>query len=56
MFSAIELFFAGNIRVTVVPRLTSLVAVAEPPCRSVIDFTKARPKPVPLELRDESTR
>ena len=56
LFSSTELFCAGKVRVTVVPRATALVAVAEPPCRSVMDFTKARPKPVPLELRDESTR
>src|SRR5437870_1768256 len=51
-----ECSFAGKVRVTVVPRLTSLAIATVPPCRSVMDLTRARPRPVPCELRDESTR
>jgi hypothetical protein len=47
---------SGNISLTVVPRPTLLSMMAEPPWRSTIDFTKARPSPAPSELRDDSTR
>jgi hypothetical protein len=46
----------GNIILTVVPRPTLLSMTAEPPWRSTIDFTKARPRPAPSELRDDSAR
>src|SRR5207253_3291988 len=54
--SEVERALAGKVRVTVVPRSTSLATATDPPCRSVMDLTRARPRPVPCELRDESTR
>lgn len=46
----------GKLRVTVVPWPGSLAIWAEPPCKSMIDFTRARPNPTPSELRAESAR
>ena len=46
----------GKPSVTVVPRPGSLWMEAVPPCKSMIDFTRARPRPTPSELREESTR
>ncbi len=47
---------AGNRKVAVVPWPTSLCTESEPPCKSAIDLTRARPRPVPSLLREASTR
>jgi hypothetical protein len=49
-------YSSGNVSLTVVPRPNLLSMVAEPPWRSTIDFTKARPRPAPSEPRDDSAR
>ena len=47
---------SGNFSVTVVPQPGLLSMTAEPPWRSTIDFTKARPRPAPSEPREDSAR
>ena len=49
-------YVVGKVRVTVVPCPGLLSIRAAPPCRSMMDLTRARPRPTPSELRDESAR